>query len=76
MINYDKAIDEFKKSVAIWPDTSLTYYFLAQAYQGKGDAENTFLSQKKVWELDHDIDAYKRAGRYLDRTGFKEESTI
>jgi len=73
MINYDKAIEEFKKSVAIWPDTSLTYYFLALAYQGKDDPENTFLSQMKIWELDHDIDAYKRAGRYLVEQGLKKK---
>jgi tetratricopeptide (TPR) repeat protein len=70
---YDKAIDEYKKSVVIWPDTSLTYFFLAQAYQGKGDIENAIQSQRKVWELDHDIDAYKRVGRYLIQQGLEKK---
>jgi Putative Zn-dependent protease, contains TPR repeats len=73
LLYYDKAIEEYKKSVGIWPDTSLTYFFLAQAYQGKGDIENAILSQKKVWELDHDIDAYKRVGRYLVQQGLEKK---
>jgi len=72
-IYYDKAIEEYKKSAAAWPDTSLTYYFLAQAYQGKDDVENTILCQKKIWELDHDKDSYKRAGRYLVENGLKKK---
>jgi tetratricopeptide (TPR) repeat protein len=70
---YDKAIEEYKKSVGIWPDTSLTYFYLAQAYQGKGDIENAILSQKKVWELDRDVDAYKRVGRYLVQQGLEKK---
>ena len=70
---YDKAIEEYKKSVGIWPDTSLTYFYLAQAYQGKGDIENAILSQKKVWELDHDVDAYKRVGRYYVQQGLEKK---
>jgi tetratricopeptide (TPR) repeat protein len=73
LLYYDKAIEEYKKSVVIWPDTSLTYFFLAQAFQGKGDFENAILNQKKVWELDHDIDAYKRVGRYLIQQGLDKK---
>jgi tetratricopeptide (TPR) repeat protein len=73
LLYYDKAIEEYKKSVGIWPDTSLTYIFLTQAYQGKGDIENTVLSQKKVWELDHDVDAYKRVGRYIIQQGLDKK---
>jgi len=69
MILYDKAIEEFKKAVVIWPDSSLNYYLLAHAYKGKGDAENLFLTQKKIWELDHDVTAYKNAGRLLIEKG-------
>jgi len=70
---YDKAIEEYKKSVRIWPDTSLTYFFLAQVYQEKGDIENAIMSQKKVWELDHDIEAYKRVGRYFNQQGIQKK---
>jgi tetratricopeptide (TPR) repeat protein len=70
---YDKAIEEYKKSVGIWPDTSLTYFYLAQAYQGKGDMENAILSQKKVWELDHDVEAYKRIGRFMIQQGLTKK---
>jgi len=73
LLYYDKAIEEYKKSVVIWPDTSLTYFFLAQAYQGKGDIENAILSQKKVWELDHDMDAYKRVGRFMIQQGLEKK---
>jgi tetratricopeptide (TPR) repeat protein len=70
---YDKAIEEYKKSVGIWPDTSLTYFYLGQAYQEKGDIENAILSQKKVWELDHDVDAYKRVGRFMVQQGLDKK---
>jgi tetratricopeptide (TPR) repeat protein len=73
MIYYDKAIEEYKKSVESWSDTSLTYFFLAEAYQAKGDLENAILSQRKVWELDHDVDAYKRVGRFLIQEGLKKK---
>jgi tetratricopeptide (TPR) repeat protein len=73
LLYYDRAIEEYKKSVGVWPDTSLTYIFLTQAYQGKGDIENTIVSQKKVWELDHDIDAYKRVGRYIIQQGLDKK---
>jgi len=70
---FDRAIEEYKKSAGIWPDTSLTYFYLAQAYQGKGDIENAIVSQKKVWELDHDVDAYKRVGRYYIQQGLAKK---
>jgi tetratricopeptide (TPR) repeat protein len=70
---YDRAIDEYKKSEGIWPDTSLTYVFLADAYQAKGDIENAIKSQKKVWELDHDINEYKRVGKYLVQQGLEKK---
>jgi tetratricopeptide (TPR) repeat protein len=70
---YDQAINEYMKSVTVWPDTSLTYFFLAQAYQGKGDIENAIKSQKKVWDLDRDIDAYKRVGRLYIQQGLEKK---
>jgi tetratricopeptide (TPR) repeat protein len=70
---YDSAIEEYQKAAKIWPDTSLTYVFLTDAYQGKGDIDNAIASQRKVWELDHDIEAYKNLGRFMVQVGMSKK---
>ncbi|MBN1396892.1 MAG: tetratricopeptide repeat protein [Bacteroidetes bacterium] len=69
----DKAIEEYEKSAAAWPDTSLTYYFLAPAYQNKGDIAKAIAVHKKIWEFDRDADAYKQAGRLFINQGLKSK---
>ncbi len=69
----DKAIEEYEKSATAWPDTSLTYYFLAQAYYSKGNIPKTIASQKKLWELDRDASVYKQAGRLFIDQGLKSK---
>jgi tetratricopeptide (TPR) repeat protein len=70
---YDKAIEEFKKSAVICPDSSLTYFFLAKAYQEKGDNDGVIACQKKIWEIDHDMGAYKLAGKLLTQSGLEKK---
>jgi len=36
LLYYDKAIEEYKKSVVIWPDTSLTYFLSCASVSRKG----------------------------------------
>jgi tetratricopeptide (TPR) repeat protein len=58
----------------IWPDTSITYLYLAGAYRSKGDDDNAILCLTKLWEMDHDKDAYKSVGRiYVQRGLDKKE---
>jgi tetratricopeptide (TPR) repeat protein len=57
---YDSAIQEYNTSVTIWPDTAITYLYLAAAYKGKGDFDNLIVSQKKAWNLGHDNEPYKQ----------------
>jgi tetratricopeptide (TPR) repeat protein len=60
---YEKSINAFKKSIASWPDTGLTYKYLAYAYNNKGDLANALENYAKAWELDQDVEALKRIGR-------------
>lgn len=70
---YDKAIEEYKISAGIWPDTSLTYDYLSEVYEKKGDIDNVIACQKKVWELDHNVEAYKRVGMFLVQEALKKK---
>ena len=72
---FDKAIEDFKTAATIWPDTSMTYLYLASAYEGKRDIANTVLNLTKVWEMDHDKESYKSVGRLYVQQGLtkKEE---
>jgi tetratricopeptide (TPR) repeat protein len=71
---YDLAIEDYKTANVIWPDTSITFLYLAGAYKAKGDLDSTMINLKKVWEMDHDRDAYKSVGRiYIQRGLDKKE---
>jgi tetratricopeptide (TPR) repeat protein len=70
---YDKAIEDYKTANTIWPDTSITYLYLAGAYKAKDDIANTVLNLTKVWEMDHDKDAYKSVGRLYVQQGLDKK---
>jgi len=72
----DKAIEEYKMANMAWPDTAATYRYLAGAYQAKGDIANTILNLSKVWEMDHDKDAYKTVGRLYVQQGLDKKDTF
>jgi tetratricopeptide (TPR) repeat protein len=69
MFFYDKAIDEYQKAIAAWPDTSMTYRYLASAYNNKGDINNAIINLKKAWDLGREKDAYKQAGSLYVKLG-------
>jgi len=65
---YDLSIAAFKKAIQAWPDTALTYRYLAYVYNNRGDFDNALLTFKKAWDLGKDAESIKRAGRiYLLR---------
>jgi len=65
---YDLAIGAFKKAIEAWPDTALTYRYLAYVYNNRGDFDNALVTFKKAWDLGKDVESIKRAGRiYLIR---------
>lgn len=70
--NYDKAVNEYEKALAAWPDTSVTYDLLARAYSAKGDIDNGIKYFKIYWDLSHDNDVYKLAGRLLLQRGYQK----
>jgi tetratricopeptide (TPR) repeat protein len=70
---YDKAIEDYKTANMIWPDTSITFLYLAGAYKSKGDIPNTILNLNKLWEMDHDKDAYKSVGRIYVQQGLEKK---
>lgn len=45
--HYEKAIAEYQKAINAWPDTSITYRYMAIAYNGKGDIENAIANFKR-----------------------------
>lgn len=70
---YDKAIEDYKTAATIWPDTSITFLYLAGAYEAKGDMDNTVQNLTKVWEMDHDKEIYKSVGRLYVRQGLAKK---
>lgn len=70
---FDKAIKEYKTSLKIWPDTSLTYHYLVAAYKGKNDIDNMIASLTKIWEMDKDKESYKSVGRIYSQMGLEKK---
>jgi tetratricopeptide (TPR) repeat protein len=65
---YELSIAAFKKAIEAWPDTALTYRYLAYVYNNKGDFDNALINFKKAWDLGKDVESIKRAGKiYLIR---------
>ena len=69
MFFYDKAIDEYQKAIAAWPDTSMTYRYLASAYNSKGDINNAIINLKKAWDLGREKEVYKQVGNLYIKLG-------
>ncbi|MCX6143158.1 MAG: tetratricopeptide repeat protein [Ignavibacteriales bacterium] len=57
------AIAALKKGIEAWPDTSLTYRYLAYVYNNKGDLDSALIWFKKAWAVGKDKESIKRAGR-------------
>jgi tetratricopeptide (TPR) repeat protein len=57
----------------VWPDTSITFLYLAGAYKAKGDLDSTIICLTKVWEMDHDVDSYKSVGRIYVQIGLEKK---
>ena len=68
---YDKAIQDYKTACTIWPDTSVTYLYLADAYKAKHDIDSAIISMTKAWDMDHSNDAYKSIGRLYVQQGLE-----
>ncbi len=66
---YDKAIEEFTKSIQAWPDTMLTYRYLGYSYQGKGDQEQALEAFNAAWQRGKDTESRKQAGRIFLQRG-------
>jgi tetratricopeptide (TPR) repeat protein len=71
---YEMSINEFKKSIAAWPDTGLTYRYLAYAYNNKGDLENALAAYKKAWAMGDEAESAKRAGLIHIRRGQEKKN--
>jgi len=70
---YDKAIEDYQTAATIWPDTSITYLYLAGAYEAKGDIPNTVINLTKIWDMDHDKEMYKSVGRLYVQAGLSKK---
>jgi tetratricopeptide (TPR) repeat protein len=70
---YDKAIQDYKTANAAWPDTSITYLYLAGAYKGKDDLDSTIVYLTKMWDADRDKESYKSVGRIYVQQGLDKK---
>jgi tetratricopeptide (TPR) repeat protein len=71
--DYEKAVIEYEKAAAAWPDTSITYRYMAIAYNGKGDIDNAIVNFKKAWDIGHDTISYGLYGRFLLQRGLTKK---
>jgi tetratricopeptide (TPR) repeat protein len=71
---YDIAAEEYKGAINIWPDTVVTYLYLAAAYRGKGDTENLIECYKKAWTIGQDRSSYKEIGRIRVGQGLEKKN--
>ncbi len=71
----DMAIDEYKKAIAAWPDTSLAYYYLGPMYIDRNQLDSAIACFQQGWDLTHDRGTYKNVGRLYINQGsvLKEE---
>ena len=63
--DYRKALDEYRMAVMAWPDTSLTYRYMAFAYMGLDNLDSAIINCKKAWDLGKDTLLLSFYGRYL-----------
>lgn len=59
---YDKSVAAFRRSIAAWPDTALTYRYLGYVYNNKLDYDSALLAFNQAWEMGKDVESIKRAG--------------
>jgi tetratricopeptide (TPR) repeat protein len=62
-VYYEKAIEEYKKAIVAWPDTSLTYYYLGPMYIDLNEIDSAIACYQQAWDLTRDRGAYKNVGR-------------
>lgn len=68
LMYYDKAIDQFKNASLAWPDTAITYRYIAYAYNNKQDWSNAITNFQIAWDKGGDVESLKRIGRiYIQR---------
>jgi tetratricopeptide (TPR) repeat protein len=71
---YDKAAEEYTTALNIWPDTVVTYLYLAAAYRGKGDTEKLIDSYKKAWVVGQDRSSFREIGRIRVAQGLQKKN--
>lgn len=74
--NYDKAIESYKKALAIKPNSTLILYEISLSYFSNQDYKNAIKYSDKVIEAngDHMLSAYIVNGSCLDMIGKTKES--
>ena len=80
---FDEAIEQYKKTLELDPNFSTTYYFLARAYEAKGDYDHAIeqytafarLGQVSSDVISRTVDIYKKSGwkAYLHATATEME---
>jgi tetratricopeptide (TPR) repeat protein len=60
---FNKALNSFTRSIEAWPDTALTYRYLAYAYYNKGEYNSALTAFQQAWDMGKDVESIKRAGR-------------
>ncbi|MFH0990472.1 MAG: tetratricopeptide repeat protein [bacterium] len=66
---FEKSIKEFINASRAWPDTGLTYKYIAYGYNNKGDFDNAIVNFRKAWEMGKDVESIKRIGRIYATRG-------
>ncbi|MCI0706848.1 MAG: tetratricopeptide repeat protein [Ignavibacteriae bacterium] len=59
---YALSVEHFQKAISAWPDTSVTYRYLAYAYKNKGDLDSALHGYLKAWEMGDTTESAVRAG--------------
>jgi tetratricopeptide (TPR) repeat protein len=58
---FEMSIVALKKAAASWPDTALTYKYIAYAYNNRGDYKAAIGYYMKAWDMGKDLESLKRA---------------
>jgi tetratricopeptide (TPR) repeat protein len=59
---YDKSIAAFRRSIASWPDTALTFRYLGYVYNNRLDYDSALIAFNQAWEMRKDVESIKRSG--------------
>ena len=71
---YEMSLNEFRRAMQAWPDTSLTLRYLGFAYNNKGDYDSALIAFNDAWEKGKDVESLRRAGRIYLQKGAEFES--